>query len=79
MFLRRLNTIHYITNNLNKKSMKKKKYEKPSLEVVVLKQQPTLLAGSQLDGQLEDPEDYLPEDDPFNFAREADEIDFSEF
>lgn len=26
--------------------MKKKKYEKPSLEVVVLKQQPTLLAGS---------------------------------
>ena len=27
--------------------MKKKKYEKPSLEVVVLKQLPTLLAGSQ--------------------------------
>ena len=27
--------------------MKKKKYEKPSLEVVELKQQPTLLAGSQ--------------------------------
>ncbi len=26
--------------------MKKKEYEKPSLEVVVLKQQPTLLAGS---------------------------------
>jgi hypothetical protein len=26
--------------------MKKKKYEKPSLEVVVLKQQPTLLTGS---------------------------------
>ena len=26
--------------------MKKKKYEKPSLEVVVLKQQPQLLAGS---------------------------------
>lgn len=26
--------------------MKKRKYEKPSLEVVVLKQQPTLLAGS---------------------------------
>ena len=51
--------------------MKKKKYEKPSLEVVVLKQQPTLLAGSQLDGQLSDPEDYLPDDpngvDPFQF------------
>ena len=29
--------------------MKKKQYEKPSLEVVVLKQQPQLLAGS--DGQ----------------------------
>ena len=29
--------------------MKKKKYEKPSLEVVELKQQPQLLAGS--DGQ----------------------------
>ena len=26
--------------------MKKKKYEKPSVEVVVMKQQPTLLAGS---------------------------------
>ncbi len=26
--------------------MKKKKYEKPSVEVVELKQQPTLLAGS---------------------------------
>jgi hypothetical protein len=26
--------------------MKKKEYEKPSLEVVVLKQQPQLLAGS---------------------------------
>ena len=27
--------------------MKKKKYEKPSVDVVELKQQPTLLAGSQ--------------------------------
>ena len=27
--------------------MKKKKYEKPSLEVVVLNQKPTLLAGSE--------------------------------
>jgi hypothetical protein len=47
--------------------MKKKQYEKPSFEVVELKQQPQLLAGSQLDGQLSDPEDYLIEDDPFNF------------
>ena len=46
MFLRRLNIIHYITNNLNKKSMKKKEYEKPSLEVVVLNQKPTLLQAS---------------------------------
>ena len=60
--------------------MKKKQfYEKPSMQVFELKQQTQLLAGSQLDGQLDDPEDYLPEDDPFNFAREADEIDFSEF
>ena len=44
--LRKLNTIHYITNILNKTNMKKKQYEKPSVEVVVLKQQPTLLAGS---------------------------------
>lgn len=61
MFLRRLNTIHYITNNLNKKSMKKKKYEKPSLEVVVLNQKPTLLAGSGLN----DPTDYPDGGDPF--------------
>ena len=46
MFLRRLNTIHYNTNNLNKKSMKKKEYESPTMQVVQLKQQPTLLAGS---------------------------------
>ena len=61
MFLRRLNIIHYITNNLNKKSMKKKKYEKPSLEVVVLNQKPTLLAGSGLG----DPSDYPNGGDPF--------------
>ena len=34
--------------------MKKKKYEKPSLEVVVLKQQPTLLAGSQGQADVQD-------------------------
>ena len=33
-----LQTIHYITNILNKTNMKKKEYEKPSVEVVVLKQ-----------------------------------------
>ena len=71
MFLRRLNIIHYITNNLNKKSMKKKEYERPTMQVFELKQQTQLLAGSQLDGQLSDPEDYLPDDpngvDPFQF------------
>ena len=47
----------------------KKKYEKPSMQVFELKQQTQLLAGSQLDGQLEDPADYLIEGDPdpFNF------------
>lgn len=37
MFLRRLNTIHYNTNNLNKKSMKKKEYESPTTQIVELK------------------------------------------
>ena len=62
MFLRRLSIIHYITNNLNKKSMKKKQYERPSFEVVELKQQSALLAGSNggLRGQ-----DYQLQDDPF--------------
>ena len=61
MFLRRLNIIHYITNNLNKKSMKKKEYERPTMQVVQLKQQPTLLAGSGLGN----PEDYSDGGDPF--------------
>ena len=56
----------------------KKKYEKPSMQVFKLQQQQQLLAGS-IPNALNDPKDYLPEDDPFNFAREADEIDFSEF
>ena len=47
--------------------MRRKEYEKPTAEVVELKQQQQLLAGSQLDGQLNDPEDYLLEDDPFAF------------
>jgi hypothetical protein len=32
--------------------MKKKEYEKPSVEVVVLKQQPTLLAGSDVNATM---------------------------
>lgn len=47
--------------------MKKKQYEKPSVEVVELKQQHALLAGSAKRGQMDDPDDYLQEDDPFNF------------
>lgn len=42
--------------------MKQKKYEKPSIEVVELKQQEALLAGS---GGLETPSDYTKGDDPF--------------
>ena len=34
--------------------MKRKQYEKPSLEVVVMKQQPTLLAGSQGQADVQD-------------------------
>jgi len=42
--------------------MKKKQfYEKPSMEVFKLKQQPTLLAGSGLN----DPTDYSDGGDPF--------------
>ena len=48
--------------------MNKKDYERPSMEVVEMKQQVQLLAGSPLNGQMNDPEDYLLEDDPFSFA-----------
>ena len=45
--------------------MKKKQfYEKPSMEVIKLQQQQQLLASSNPNA-LNDPEDYLPEDDPF--------------
>ena len=44
--------------------MKKKQfYEKPSMKVFELKQQPQLLAGSGLN----DPSDYPNQGDPFNF------------
>ena len=45
--------------------MKKKQYEKPSFEVVELKQRPTLLAGSGRD--IPGSEPYTPEPDPFSF------------
>ncbi|MBR3413898.1 MAG: hypothetical protein IKG81_14555 [Bacteroidales bacterium] len=43
----------------------KRKYEKPSIEVYVLKQQPQILAGSNGDIPNNDP--YTPDTDPFNF------------
>ena len=44
--------------------IEKKKYEKPSMKVFVLKQKPQLLAGS---GGLTDPSNYpLQPTDPFN-------------
>ena len=45
--------------------MKKKQYEKPSFEVVELKQRPTLLAGSNGDIPNSDP--YTPGSDPFSY------------
>ena len=44
--------------------MKRKFYEKPAMQVFELQQQQQLLAGSTT-GQMNDPEDYLLEDDPF--------------
>ena len=51
-------TLFNITNILKQKSMKKKEYEKPTTQVVQLKQQPQLLAGSDvsatMDGEFEE-------------------------
>ena len=48
--------------------MKKKQfYEKPSMRVFELKQQTQLLAGSAKRGQMDNPDDYELEDDPFAF------------
>ena len=41
---------------------KKREYEKPSMQVFMLKQQPQLLVGSGLS----DPDDYGNGNDPFN-------------
>lgn len=46
--------------------MKRKEYEKPTMEVVELQQQQQLLAGSTT-GQMDDPDDYFLGDDPFAF------------
>ena len=48
--------------------MKKKEYERPTMQVVELKQQSALLAGSPVNGQMVNPDDYELQDDPFQFA-----------
>ena len=46
----------------------KRKYEKPSQRVIELQHHTHLLqASGQKRGQMDDPDDYYPEDDPFNF------------
>ena len=47
----------------------KRKYEKPSMRVFDLKQRQQLLqaSGQKRGGQMDDPDDYLREDDPFQF------------
>lgn len=45
--------------------MREKEYERPTMQVVELKQQPQLLAGSGGDIPGSDP--YTPEPDPFSF------------
>ena len=45
----------------------KRKYEKPSQRVIELQHRTMLLAGSAKRGQLDDPDDYLLDDDPFAF------------
>lgn len=46
----------------------KRKYEKPSTRVIELQHRTHLLQASVTKrGQMDDPDDYLLEDDPFNF------------
>ena len=58
-FAASLNSMTFITNKIKLiKIMKKKEYEKPTTQVVQLKQQPQLLAGSDvsatMDGEFEE-------------------------
>jgi len=46
----------------------KKKFEKPEIRVIELQHRTHLLqASGQKSGQLDDPDDYMPGDDPFDF------------
>ena len=44
---------------------KKREYEKPSMKVFMLKQQPQLLVGSS--GDIPDSDPYTPGNNPFSF------------
>ena len=47
--------------------MKKKDYEKPTIQVFELQHQCQMLAGSAKSGQMNNPDDYESGDDPFYF------------
>ena len=47
--------------------MKRKEYESPTMQVVEVRQQVQLLAGSGKSGQMDDPDDYKDGGDPFAF------------
>ena len=44
--------------------MRKKEYERPTMQVVELKQQPALLAGSAASGEMNPLTPFEPADDP---------------
>jgi len=46
---------------------KKKKFEKPSMQVIELQHEQQLLAGSAKSGTLNDLDDYESDTDPFDF------------
>ena len=45
----------------------KKKFEKPSMQVIELQHRTMLLAGSAKRGPMDDPDDYQDGGDPFQF------------
>lgn len=47
--------------------MKKKDYEKPTMQVIELQHKCQILAGSAKSGRLDNPDDYELQEDPFNF------------
>jgi hypothetical protein len=59
-------TLFNITIILKQTSMKKKEYERPTMQVVELKQQLALLAGSAASGGMTPNDPYTPGGDPLN-------------